>query len=157
MRAVAEREDRPAFVLAAWQPDASASACGRCQARFGFTVRRHHCRYCGHIFCIDCAGESIEASFLPPLPRRREFRRDMRAQSVVRLCETCDEGLRGLCAALSFGSAEGAEQFVEHKLGGSLWGLARDEHGRTYAHLAAARGVAASASRRRAPRRRHAC
>lgn len=37
-----------------WMKDESASVCGDCKVQFGFLTRRHHCRSCGGIFCLNC-------------------------------------------------------------------------------------------------------
>jgi vancomycin aglycone glucosyltransferase len=37
-----------------WQPDDEAPVCTTCGVEWTFTVRRHHCRVCGYIFCSDC-------------------------------------------------------------------------------------------------------
>ena len=39
--------------------DSSAKECSRCTVRFSVTVRRHHCRLCGHIFCNVCCSSNI--------------------------------------------------------------------------------------------------
>lgn len=46
-----------------WVDDALAHACRGCHSRFGVFNRRHHCRQCGHVFCVRCANEKR------PLPR----------------------------------------------------------------------------------------
>ena len=46
-----------------WVDDALAHACRGCHSRFGVFNRRHHCRQCGHVFCLKCAKEKR------PLPR----------------------------------------------------------------------------------------
>ena len=39
----------------AWVPDKDANDCQACLSRFGWlTQRRHHCRYCGGVFCDKC-------------------------------------------------------------------------------------------------------
>lgn len=39
-----------------WLPDSAASACMLCNARFHPIMRsRHHCRFCGGIFCSRCS------------------------------------------------------------------------------------------------------
>ena len=38
-----------------WMPDEATSYCLHCSAEFGGTVRRHHCRLCGLIYCWGCA------------------------------------------------------------------------------------------------------
>jgi hypothetical protein len=37
--------------LPLWLPDNQASKCPTCSRGFGLTVRRHHCRACGGVFC----------------------------------------------------------------------------------------------------------
>jgi len=37
-----------------WMSDEKASACLECNQRFTFLRRRHHCRFCGKIFCHRC-------------------------------------------------------------------------------------------------------
>ena len=37
-----------------WQPDSKAKKCNSCSIEFTFFTRKHHCRYCGLIFCLDC-------------------------------------------------------------------------------------------------------
>ena len=38
-----------------WVPDHERAACVGCAVRFSFSLRRHHCRECGDVFCISCA------------------------------------------------------------------------------------------------------
>lgn len=38
-----------------WANDESTPDCRGCQTEFGVFVRRHHCRYCGQLFCDDCS------------------------------------------------------------------------------------------------------
>ena len=46
---------------AVWQDDASATQCynRKCRAKLGlpFGSPKHHCRFCGHIFCSKCAPQ----------------------------------------------------------------------------------------------------
>ncbi|XP_030062017.1 zinc finger FYVE domain-containing protein 9 isoform X2 [Microcaecilia unicolor] len=39
-----------------WVPDSQASNCMKCEAKFTFTKRRHHCRACGKVFCAACCS-----------------------------------------------------------------------------------------------------
>ena len=130
------------FLMALWQPDEAASTCQRCNAEFGFTLRRHHCRHCGLVFCIKCAACAAHGELLPPRHRRREFRADLREQSVVRLCLTCDEALAGFCAALRFGAPMEAERYLDSNTGlqGRFWPYSKDPNGWTLAHMAVASG-----------------
>ena len=38
-----------------WLPDNASASCMRCNANFTVTLRRHHCRWCGKLFCSACA------------------------------------------------------------------------------------------------------
>lgn len=40
-----------------WQPDEQALSCLSCNRRFGFFLRKHHCRRCGYIFCDTCCAK----------------------------------------------------------------------------------------------------
>ena len=42
-----------------WMPDAVATKCYDCEAKFTTFRRRHHCRVCGQIFCSKCCGNYI--------------------------------------------------------------------------------------------------
>ena len=43
-------------VRAPWMRDIDSKSCLACKAEFGIiTKRRHHCRYCGGLFCSDCS------------------------------------------------------------------------------------------------------
>ncbi|XP_078431460.1 RING/FYVE/PHD-type zinc finger family protein [Wolffia australiana] len=61
-----------------WLPDSAASACMLCGVRFHpIMCSRHHCRFCGGIFCSDCSkGRS-----LVPLK--------FRACDPQRVCDVC--------------------------------------------------------------------
>ncbi|KAI8816813.1 uncharacterized protein EV422DRAFT_500720 [Fimicolochytrium jonesii] len=43
--------------ISAWQPDEDAPECGECKKRFNLWLRRHHCRWCGKVFCASCSSE----------------------------------------------------------------------------------------------------
>jgi len=40
----------------AWVPDDAATQCKNCSKTFDFFNRKHHCRYCGQIFCNACSS-----------------------------------------------------------------------------------------------------
>ncbi|ORY16384.1 hypothetical protein BCR34DRAFT_584331 [Clohesyomyces aquaticus] len=45
-----------------WQLDDNIPVChgDDCEAKFGFWVRRHHCRKCGHIFCYQHSQHKVK-------------------------------------------------------------------------------------------------
>nr|XP_018439211.1 PREDICTED: uncharacterized protein LOC108811632 isoform X1 [Raphanus sativus] len=61
-----------------WLPDSAASACMLCSVRFHpIMCSRHHCRYCGGLFCGDCSkGRSL-------LPVK------FRVSDPQRVCDAC--------------------------------------------------------------------
>ncbi|KAL7089196.1 hypothetical protein ACP275_13G174200 [Erythranthe tilingii] len=61
-----------------WLPDSSASSCMLCSVRFHpIMCTRHHCRFCGGIFCGECTkGRSL-------LPER------FRTGDPQRVCDVC--------------------------------------------------------------------
>eukprot|EP00111_Clytia_hemisphaerica_P000990 TCONS_00002873-protein len=64
-----------------WENDADISNCKKCDKSFSFSVRKHHCRNCGCIFCKDCsAWSAVLASSKKP----------------VRVCEHCSMELNNV-------------------------------------------------------------
>ena len=55
-----------------------AKVCWECKRGFSLTLRRHHCRHCGHCFCDRCSSKQIK------LPR-------MAYRQPQRVCEPCYE------------------------------------------------------------------
>ncbi|GLJ37045.1 hypothetical protein SUGI_0750620 [Cryptomeria japonica] len=65
-----------------WVPDSSSPSCMQCWAPFKpFTRYRHHCRFCGGIFCWKC---STGRCLLPVKFRQRD---------PQRVCDTCYDRL----------------------------------------------------------------
>ena len=60
-----------------WVPDNVVKQCVSCEAGFGLKTRRHHCRYCGRVFCAKCTKTTRA---IPALG----------FTSPVRVCEPCD-------------------------------------------------------------------
>lgn len=56
------------FVPAIWVPDQKTQTCMRCNSRFGWRKRRHHCRLCGRVVCASCSEKvSDPVSSLVPV------------------------------------------------------------------------------------------
>uniref|UniRef100_A0A4W3IG95 Early endosome antigen 1 n=1 Tax=Callorhinchus milii TaxID=7868 RepID=A0A4W3IG95_CALMI len=63
-----------------WTEDNDVVNCMGCGKGFSVTLRKHHCRHCGNIFCSDCSSKSA----LTPSSKK-----------AVRVCATCFEELQG--------------------------------------------------------------
>uniref|UniRef100_A0A8C8DXB7 Early endosome antigen 1 n=1 Tax=Oryzias sinensis TaxID=183150 RepID=A0A8C8DXB7_9TELE len=63
-----------------WAEDHEVQNCMACGKGFSVTVRKHHCRHCGNIFCAECSSRNA----LTPSSKK-----------PVRVCETCFEELQG--------------------------------------------------------------
>jgi hypothetical protein len=48
-----------------WVQDHLVDNCEMCGVDFGFFVRRHHCRFCGHIFCGTCSDKTFPLADQP--------------------------------------------------------------------------------------------
>jgi pimeloyl-ACP methyl ester carboxylesterase len=67
-----------------WQPDADATQCPGCQRRFNpFTLRKHHCRGCGVVFCAGCSR------FVVQLAPQVAASLGVAADEPQRTCEEC--------------------------------------------------------------------
>eukprot|EP01064_Diplonema_japonicum_P027280 TRINITY_DN3921_c3_g1_i2.p1 TRINITY_DN3921_c3_g1~~TRINITY_DN3921_c3_g1_i2.p1 ORF type:complete len:470 (+),score=100.76 TRINITY_DN3921_c3_g1_i2:55-1464(+) len=60
-----------------WVKDADIDMCKRCKEEFTFTVRKHHCRVCGQIYCQNCSNKALS------LPKEDDIAYD------VRVCLGC--------------------------------------------------------------------
>jgi len=43
-----------------WQDDETAPACNDCEAQFSWFTRKHHCRYCGLVYCHSCSPHNLD-------------------------------------------------------------------------------------------------
>uniref|UniRef100_A0AAZ3QXS2 FYVE-type domain-containing protein n=1 Tax=Oncorhynchus tshawytscha TaxID=74940 RepID=A0AAZ3QXS2_ONCTS len=66
-------------VAPVWVPDSKAPVCMKCEVRFTFTKRRHHCRACGKVFCAACCSLRSRLIYMD----RKE----------ARVCITCHSAL----------------------------------------------------------------
>ncbi|XP_063334025.1 zinc finger FYVE domain-containing protein 16 isoform X1 [Pelmatolapia mariae] len=48
----------------AWVPDSEAPNCMKCNQKFTFTKRRHHCRACGKVYCAVCCNRKCKLKYL---------------------------------------------------------------------------------------------
>jgi len=68
-------EEKPQQEMPTWVPDSCAVRCSSCLTLFSFSVRRHHCRKCGFLFCNLCSSGRV------PLPAC--------GKKPVRICDAC--------------------------------------------------------------------
>ncbi|XP_057764090.1 uncharacterized protein LOC130985248 isoform X2 [Salvia miltiorrhiza] len=87
-----------------WLPDSSASSCMLCSVRFHpIMCTRHHCRFCGGIFCNECTkGRSL-------LPEK------FRTGDPQRVCDVCCVRLESVQPYL-MNQVSRAAQFPTHDL-----------------------------------------
>ncbi|PIN11588.1 hypothetical protein CDL12_15804 [Handroanthus impetiginosus] len=85
-----------------WLPDSSTTVCMQCHAPFTALTRgRHHCRFCGGIFCRVCSkGRCL-------LPAK------FRERNPQRVCDTCYDRLDPLQAVL-INTISNAAQVAKH-------------------------------------------
>ncbi len=57
-----------------WADDSEVRNCLGCQREFTLTVRKHHCRNCGQIFCSDCSARATAVGA---------------SKKPVRVCDSC--------------------------------------------------------------------
>jgi hypothetical protein len=59
---------------APFQPNRDALVCNGCSAKFGMTtLRQHHCRSCGLIFCKECSSSTFPLKSYSMYPQRGEL------------------------------------------------------------------------------------
>ncbi|RWS13484.1 WD repeat and FYVE domain-containing protein 3-like protein [Dinothrombium tinctorium] len=59
-----------------WVKDDLVESCTKCNIKFTFSERRHHCRNCGHVFCAKCS------KYESPILRLKIYK-------PVRVCQNC--------------------------------------------------------------------
>ncbi|GAA5923769.1 hypothetical protein JCM3775_000500 [Rhodotorula graminis] len=99
-----------------WIKDESARECFQCQSTFTTFRRKHHCRICGQIFCINCASHI--------LPRLGHLER-------VRVCDGCrptalKHESSSASSSRAFDDSASAYRYRAHSSQSQV--LARDEH-----------------------------
>uniref|UniRef100_A0A665XB72 Zinc finger, FYVE domain containing 9a n=1 Tax=Echeneis naucrates TaxID=173247 RepID=A0A665XB72_ECHNA len=65
-------------VAPVWVPDSQAPICMKCDVKFTFTKRRHHCRACGKVFCATCCSLKCRLTYM---------------DKEARVCVTCHSAL----------------------------------------------------------------
>uniref|UniRef100_A0A915K5I3 FYVE-type domain-containing protein n=1 Tax=Romanomermis culicivorax TaxID=13658 RepID=A0A915K5I3_ROMCU len=63
-----------------WIPDQDSNICMLCELKFTLIKRRHHCRACGRVLCLECCN----------IKRKLAYSENLRD---VRICTSCNERL----------------------------------------------------------------
>ena len=66
------------YVADQWIADADAPECYGCREPFTMSLRRHHCRCCGEVFCAECWGRAVT------LPKEYAY------DAPVKVCRVCE-------------------------------------------------------------------
>ena len=81
-----------------WVDDSKASNCYNCETEFSMFNRRHHCRYCGKIFCHTCSSKTIHIPKYLKKFNTTEHKRDWNLLHIFnndntkireRVCDSC--------------------------------------------------------------------
>lgn len=65
-----------------WMPDQSCRVCYECDSQFTFYNRKHHCRFCGRVFCAKCTDNWVT----PQSTDSNTIRED---SGKIRVCNYC--------------------------------------------------------------------
>lgn len=60
---LSDNEKMLGLIAPVWLPDTEAENCMKCNLKFSFRKRRHHCRACGLIFCSKCCDFKIHLPY----------------------------------------------------------------------------------------------
>jgi len=44
-----------------WQHEEDIDDCTSCRRNFSVTKKKHHCRHCGRVFCVDCLNKTVNS------------------------------------------------------------------------------------------------
>lgn len=76
-----------------WESDTDVTACNGCEKLFSLSIRKHHCRNCGLIYCGDCTSRNAHITS---------------SKKPVRVCDKCfDEVTSGTARSYSLNPNQG--------------------------------------------------
>ncbi|KAA8540201.1 hypothetical protein F0562_024236 [Nyssa sinensis] len=100
-----------------WMPDQSCRVCYECDSQFTLFNRRHHCRFCGRVFCAKCTANWVPAPSSEPRTAREEWEK-------IRVCNFCfkqwEQGLASVdngiqASSLDLSTSPSATSFISTK------------------------------------------
>mmetsp|Transcript_21134 Transcript_21134/g.73006 ORF Transcript_21134/g.73006 Transcript_21134/m.73006 type:complete len:1779 (-) Transcript_21134:904-6240(-) len=71
-----------------WMPDRLCKTCYECELQFNMFRRRHHCRFCGQVFCHSCASYFVDG-------------KSVFLTGMVRACKLCHDQVTSVPAAIA--------------------------------------------------------
>jgi len=76
-----------------WVKDEEVKTCTNCQELFSLTLRKHHCRLCGHIYCHACSNRWIKTQHSRKRIRACNVCADVYEEKHQETCDVVDGGL----------------------------------------------------------------
>ncbi|CAN6627291.1 vacuolar segregation protein Pep7p [Trichomonascus vanleenenianus] len=78
--------------VASWQEDDAVDQCPICKQKFGFTLRKHHCRICGKVVCADHGtgcSRLVQLSVLSEKLEKGVAKVPKTSDLSIRMCRDC--------------------------------------------------------------------
>ena len=76
-----------------WKPDHARPYCQDldCSKKFGMLQRKHHCRFCGDVYCDSCTSLRISVNEIAKLSRKQvdNMVQDQNEEDLHRICFEC--------------------------------------------------------------------
>ncbi|GMH48219.1 hypothetical protein TL16_g00240 [Triparma laevis f. inornata] len=86
---VSKTKQNGAPVAPRWVPNKEKSSCTKCNCKFDWVKRRHHCRRCGEVFCGDCTNKK---ALLPANTAAKESD----TKNPRRVCTDCYDSVESM-------------------------------------------------------------
>jgi len=87
-KAIVDYNQLQTRTLLSWQDDINVTKCPGCTKSFSFLKRKHHCRYCGYIYCHDCSNNVMVIPEFIKIPSCHAGYKTNR-KDPMRVCNLC--------------------------------------------------------------------
>jgi rabenosyn-5 len=80
--------------VAVWEDEAQVEFCRICQEKFGYLLRKHHCRICGLVVCADLSRDcsrDVQLSIIAGLLETDREKLPRNSNVSVRMCLDCKQ------------------------------------------------------------------